>query len=177
MYVIPSEQNPFLSTGIFQVRLRAAGLTKVIPALHLTASGASSGSYVFVQIVQADINEYTHATGPSPTYCGVHDGLDGGYPFTAVKGQNHQIAYDGPQMGLFPNDLTGTRNFHASMYLLWQSDEPKSIPVPIGFQDWQFVATAVQNTNGKWERHGILTASGDEGYPSEQPHLLCGLSL
>lgn len=38
-----------------------------------------------------------------------------------------------------------------------------SIPVPIGHQDWQFVATAVRNAKGKWERHGILTASGDEG--------------
>ncbi len=173
----PVGTEPFLEYGDLSGPAPGCGPDEGDPGIHLTASGASSGSYVFVQIVQADINEYTHATGPSPTYCGVHDGLDGGYPFTAVKGQNHQIAYDGPQMGLFPNDLTGTRNFHASMYLLWQSDEPKSIPVPIGFQDWQFVATAVQNTNGKWERHGILTASGDEGYPSEQPHLLCGLSL
>lgn len=58
--------------------------------------------------------------------------------------------------------------FHASMYLLWQPDQlsgtgTASIPVPIGHQDWQFVATAVRNAKGKWERNAILTASGDEG--------------
>jgi hypothetical protein len=118
---------------------------------------------VFAQIVNADINEYTHAIGPSPTFCGVHDGLDKSFPFLGVEKAHPQVAYDGPQMPLFSNSLTGTRTFHASMYLLWQSDEPKSIPVPIGHQDWQFVATAIQNAKGKWEKHGVLTASGDEG--------------
>lgn len=112
--------------------------------------------------MNADTIGFTHATGPSPTFCGSHAGLDGGYPFKGVEGQNHEIAYDGPQMELYPNDLTGTRTFHASLYLLWQPDAPKSIPVPIGRQDWQFVATAVRNEKDKWEKRGMLTASGDE---------------
>jgi hypothetical protein len=159
---------PFLEYGDLSGPAPGCGNDEGPPGIHLTASGASSGSYVFAQVVDADVSEYTHATGPSPTSCGAHAGLDRSFPYEAVEKQNPQTAYDGPQMPLFPNALTGTRTFHASMYLLWQPDQlsgtaTASIPVPIGRQDWQFIATAVENAKGKWERHGILTASGDEG--------------
>jgi hypothetical protein len=159
---------PYLEYGDLSGPAPGCGKAEGNPGIHLTASGAASGSYVFAQIVDADVSEYTHATGPSPTNCGAHAGLDGGFPFPGVEQNHPEIAYDGPQMGLFSNDVTGIRNFHASMYLLWQPDQlsgtaTASIPVPIGHQDWQFIATAVRNAKGKWERHGVLTASGDEG--------------
>jgi len=158
---------PFLEYGNLSGPAPGCGNAEGDPGIHLTASGASSGSYVFAQIVDASIDQYTHA-GQGPTSCGAHAGLDGGFPFPGVEVQNPRIAYDGPQMPLLPNDVTGTRIFHASMYLLWQPDQlsgagTASIPVPIGHQDWQFVATAVRNARGKWERNAILTASGNEG--------------
>jgi hypothetical protein len=159
----PNGTGPYLEYGDLSGPAPGCGDDEGNPGIHLTASGDSSGSYVFVQVVNADISGYTHATGPSPTFCGGHAGLDKSFPFQGVEKRNPQIAYDGPQMELYPNDLTGTRTFHASMYLLWQPKAPKSIPVPIGHQDWQFLATAVRNEKGKWEKHGILTASGDEG--------------
>ncbi|MGD0902118.1 MAG: IPT/TIG domain-containing protein [Terracidiphilus sp.] len=164
----PPGKLPFLEYGDLSGPAPGCGNDEGPAGIHLTVSGASSGSYVFAQVVDADVSEYTHATGPSPTSCGAHAGLDRSFPYEAVEKQNPQTAYDGPQMPLFPNALTGTRTFHASMYLLWQPDQlpgtaTASIPVPIGRQDWQFIATAVENAKGKWERHAILTASGDEG--------------
>jgi hypothetical protein len=57
------------------------------------------------------------------------------------------------------------------MYLLWQpgqlsSSGTPSIPVPIGYQYWNFVASAFQDPpigNDHWNKHTTLTASGDDG--------------
>jgi hypothetical protein len=54
-------------------------------------------------------------------------------------------------------------NFRLKENYQFSGTATASIPVPIGYQDWQFVSTAVQNAKGKWERHGILTASGEDG--------------
>jgi hypothetical protein len=144
--------------------------------IRLTASGASGGQYVFVQIVDADFDQFTSPAPvgggptPPPAICGPHAGLDGNYPYRDVYG-DAPIAYDGPQMHL-PNEYeSGTRNFHATMYLLWQPDQlsstsTKSIPVPIGHQDWNFIATASQDNpvgNSKWYTPTTPTASGNEG--------------
>ncbi len=146
--------------------------------IKLPASGASGGKYVFVQIVDADFDLYTSpapaggSPAPPPIVCGPHAGLDKAYPFPGVNDpKSPTFAYDGPQMALPQAYASGTRNFHATMYLLWQPDQlsstgTPSIPVPIGYQFWQFIATASQNPpigNDKWNKHPTLTASGDEG--------------
>ena len=165
---VANAPDRFLEYGDLSGPAPGCGDAEGHPGIHLTASGASSGTYKFAQIVNADVDEYTHSIAPSPTFCGVHAGLDGSFPYKAVDKNNPQIAYDGPQMPLPGNAQSGTRTFHASMYLLWLPDPlpgtgTPSIPVPIGRQDWQFIATAVRNAKGKWERNGILTASGNEG--------------
>jgi len=106
----PSGKLPFLEYGDLSGQAPGCGNDEGPAGIHLTASGASSGSYVFAQVVDADVSEYTHATGPSPTSCGAHAGLDRSFPYEAVEKQNPQTAYDGPQMPLPTNALTGTRN-------------------------------------------------------------------
>jgi len=147
------------------------------PGIKLTASGASGGKYVFAQIVDSDFGSYTSPTpagggpAPPPAICGPHAGLDGAFPYAGVDPRSPWIAVDGPEMVLPAIYASGTRNFHASMYLMWQPDQlsetaTASIPVPIGYQDWQFIATAFQKPpvgRGKWDKHPTLTASGDEG--------------
>jgi hypothetical protein len=144
--------------------------------VRLTASGASGGKYVFVQVIDADFSVYTSPapaggdTPPAPRICGPHAGLDGQYPYRDVY-RDAPIAYDGPQMPLGRDYATGTRNFHATMYLLWQPDQlsgtdTESIPIPIRHQDWQFIGTAVQKPpigNDKWKTDRTPTASGDQG--------------
>ncbi len=145
--------------------------------IRLPASGESAGKYVFVQVINADFSTYTQQApsggGPTlpPYICGPHAGLDKAYPFPGVYPKSPWIAYDGPQIPLPPTYATGTRNFYASMYLLWQPDQlsgtsTKSIPVPIGYQDWQFIATAIQKPpigKDRWRTDRTPTASGDYG--------------
>jgi hypothetical protein len=145
--------------------------------IKLPTSGASGGKYVFVQVINADFGTYTYPapTGggpiPPPYICGPHAGLDKKYPFPGVYPPASPLyAYDGPQMLLPPTYASGTRNFYATMYLLWQPDQlsgtaTKSIPVPIGYQDWEFIATALQKPpigKDKWNTNRTPTASGDE---------------
>ena len=154
--------------------------------IRLPASGASGGKYVFVQVINADFSSYTHQApnggGPAlpPYICGPHAGLDKGYPFPGVYPNTPWIAYDRPQMPLPVTYATGTRNYYASMYLLWQPDQlsstsTPSIPVPIGYQDWQFIDTAFQKTpigKDKWRTDRTPTASGDygEGFVPATPY-------
>ena len=61
------------------------------------------------------------------------------------------------------------------MYLLWQPDKLKgtstqSIPVPIGHQQWTFIATANQQQpigSGRWMTPEKPTASGKTGAYAE----------
>jgi hypothetical protein len=71
------------------------------------------------------------------------------------------MAYDGPGQTLPNFYSSGTRDFDAFMYLLWQPPGTDSIPVPIGHQEWQFKATAVQDVpigNGKWQQPATKAA-------------------
>jgi hypothetical protein len=146
--------------------------------IKLPASGASGGKYFFVQIVDADFSTYTYplpaggGSPPTPNVCGPHDGLDKKYPFPGVNDFNSpKYAYDGPEMPLPYTFATGTRNFFATMYLLWQPGQlsgtgAESIPVPMGYQDWQFIATASQKTpmgSDRWKTNRTPTVSGDQG--------------
>lgn len=154
--------------------------------IRLPASGASGGKYKFVQIINADFGSYTSpipiggGTTPPPSICGPHSGLDKAYPFPGVYPNLPWIAYDGPEMPLPPTYAAGTRNFFATMYLLWQPPQLSgtgtvSIPVPIGYQDWNFIATASQRPpigKDKWDTPRTPTASGDvgEGFVSSTPY-------
>ena len=124
---------------------------------------------MFVQLISSDSRTYTNPAGGSYT-CGPTSGLDKHYPFPGVYPNNPSVAYDGPNMPLPDIYATGERNFEASMYLLWQPDQLKqtatpSIPVPIGSQQWRFVATTDQKLpigKGKWLKP-TTTAHGDDG--------------
>lgn len=137
--------------------------------IDLNASGASGGKNVFVQVIQSDTLTWN---GTTPYSCGPYQMvLDGAYPFPGVNNvKMPTFAYDGPGMSL-PNKYTsGKRDFDAIMYLLWQPDQlsgtaTASIPVPIGHQEWHFVATTDQEQpigKGKWEK-ADTTAHGDNG--------------
>jgi hypothetical protein len=80
------------------------------------------------------------------------------------------MAYDGPGQELPNIYLSGTRDFHAIMYLLWQPPQlsgtgTASIPVPVGYQPWQFEGTVAQKApigGGKWDK-AVTTAAGAVG--------------
>lgn len=166
--------SPYLGYG--DIRGPAPGCPGVrtgTPGIRLTASGASGGSYVFVQLIDADSRTYTGSAGNFS--CTTAANLDTGFPYPPEP-NSPNIASDGPQMPLPPAYLSGERNFLATMYLLWQPSQLRgtstaSIPVPIGHQQWTFVALTDQKQpigRGKWTKP-TLTAHGDTGaYASSQ---------
>jgi hypothetical protein len=139
--------------------------------IDLTASGGGNGTYKFVQVLSTDTLTWN---GQKPFHCGPYvNVLDFGFPFPGVSPlppAAPQKAYDGPGQSLPNIYSSGTRDFHAVMYLLWQPPQLKgtsttSYPVPIGHQEWQFMAIADQKApigEGKW-RQPTTTAAGKVG--------------
>jgi hypothetical protein len=147
---------------------KCSGKYEGTPGITLTASGASGGNYVFVQVIKSDTLTWN---GPTPYSCGPYEVvLDQAYPFPGVNADAPSVAYDGPGMSLPSKYTQGQRDFDATMYLLWQPDQlsstaTASIPVPIGHQEWHFAATTDQKQpigKGKWTKPDT-TAHGDEG--------------
>ena len=137
------------------------------PGIELTASGASGGKYLFVQLIDSDSRTYTSSAGSYT--CTRSPNLDKQYPYPPYQDKPN-VAPDGPQMPLPSPDLSGKRDFLATMYLLWQPDKLSgatnpSIPVPIGHQQWQFKATTDQKQpigKEKWEKPALID-HGDTG--------------
>jgi hypothetical protein len=138
--------------------------------IDLTASGGDGGIYTFVQVIPTDTLSWD---GQRPFQCGPYvNVLDGTFPFQGVRPNKiaPTMAYDGPGQGLPNIYSSGTRNFHAIMYLLWQPPQLSgtgtlSYPVPIGHQEWQFGATADQKApigRGKWQQP-VTNAAGAVG--------------
>jgi len=138
--------------------------------IDLTASGGGDGTYTFVQVIPTDTLTWA---GPKPFQCGPYvNVLDGAFPFQGVLPNKiaPTMAYDGPGQELPNIYSSGTRDFHAIMYLLWQPPQlsgtgTASIPVPIGYQQWQFGGTVAQKApigGGKWEK-AVTNAAGKVG--------------
>jgi hypothetical protein len=142
-----------------------------LEGIDLTASGGDSGIYKFVQVLPTDTLSWA---GPKPFQCGPYvNVLDRTFPFSGVRPlppAAPTMAYDGPGQALPNFYSSGTRDFHAFMYLLWQPPQlsgtgTPSIPVPIGYQQWQFGGTVAQKApigGGKWGE-AVTNAAGKVG--------------
>jgi hypothetical protein len=131
---------------------------------------------MFVQVIPTDTLTWN---GNAPFHCGPYlNVLDHSFPFDAVRPNKiaPTMAYDGPGQSLPNIYSSGTRDFHAIMYLLWQPPQLKgtstaSIPVPIGHQEWQFMATADQKApvgRGHWQQPVTNAAGGVGGFTPSQ---------
>lgn len=92
-------------------------------------SNTSGGSFFAGQLVSHDT-----LTGGGTSY---GPGLDAPWPFNGTFPHN-----DSPLLYLNSTYRTLTRSFEATFFVMWQSSTPNSIPVPLGYQTWQFSATA-----------------------------------
>jgi hypothetical protein len=148
--------------------------------MTFSASGASpNGTYSYVQTVSTNSITYTSASGnctatstPTPG-----PGLDSTYPY--VTGN---VTTDSPPLGLPVAETGASRNFDATMYLMWESTTVANpIPVPLGFQQWHFQAsttnpgapTTLSWTTPQVQEHGPSAAwapatsgSAYYGYPT-----------
>jgi hypothetical protein len=126
------------------------------PGISFTPSGtqpSGGGSFSFVQLINSDSNTYTTTAGTTKT-CTFSSGLDKTYPYAAVS---QGTATDAPALQLLSTNSSQSRSFNATMYLMWQSNSSGSIPVPLGYQTWQFSGSTNQS-GGNWS-----TPSGSGG--------------
>jgi hypothetical protein len=108
--------------------------------IFFLAAGASpNGTYQFAQTISNDTRTYTSANGSYT--CTTAPGIDTAYPYAGTVSAFDAV--DGPEIPLPAVDTNASRTFNATMYLLWTSNAPNSnsIPVPIGYQAWQFQAS------------------------------------
>jgi len=125
------------------------------------------GSFFFVQLVTGDTVIYSR-TGATLTCTGTNTpGLDGAYPYP----YNNHTATDAPQSPLPSTYTNSSRDFSATMYLMWQSNTSGSIPVPMGSVDWSFSGSTTQS-NGTWSTpsgsgsaQSFAAASGISSFP------------
>jgi hypothetical protein len=87
-------------------------------------------------------------------------GLDTAYPYPAVTVAG--VAVDAPALQLVSTFTTESRSLTAAMWLLWTSSLTSSIPVPLGYQTWQFSGSVTQS-GGTW---GMPSGSGGPTSPN-----------
>jgi hypothetical protein len=126
------------------------------------------GSFFFVQLINGDTYTLSR-TGASTTCTATNTpGLDGAYPYQNAVG--HSVS-DAPFSPLPVTYTNSSRDFTATMYLMWQSNTTGSIPVPMGSVQWGFSGSTTQS-NGTWSApagsgsaQSFVTASGTGSFP------------
>lgn len=128
-----------------------------------------TGSFFFVQLVTGDTVVYSHASATLTCTATNTPGLDGQYPY---QGKIGQLVNDAPYHPLPITYTNSSRNFAATMYLMWQSNTSGSIPVPMGSVAWGFSGSTIQ-TNGTWSapsgsgsNQPFVAASGTGSFPT-----------
>jgi len=114
------------------------------PGIQFTASAKPSpsdaGVFQWVQLINEDIVTESSKVGKI-TCRGVSGGeLDGSYPY---PNENNTTTTDSPDVPLGAPSarlISLERTFAATMYLMWKSSIPSSIPVPLGSIYWTFTA-------------------------------------
>jgi hypothetical protein len=112
------------------------------------------GNFFFVQLVTGDAIVYNRTGGQMNCTATNTPGLDGRYPY---QGATAQTVTDAPFHPLLSPYATSTRNFAATMYLMWQSNTAGSIPVPMGSVGWGFSGLSTKLADGSWT---ITSGSG-----------------
>lgn len=122
-----------------------------LAGIDFTPPGATgpAGNFFFVQLVTGDTVIYSR-TGATLTCTGTNTpGLDADYPY---QNKFNQLVNDAPFSFLPGTYTTSSRDFSATMYLMWQSNNPGSIPVPMGSVAWGFSGSTSQPqaNSGNW---------------------------
>jgi hypothetical protein len=103
-----------------------------------------SGSFQWVQLIRSDDIKYT-TTNRSMLDCPASPGLDGRYPYAPDPSDPYAsdaTANDSPGASIDSTVTAVTSDFSAQMYLMWTSNLPNSIPVPLGSVKWRFVESS-----------------------------------
>jgi hypothetical protein len=97
--------------------------------------------------------------GNTSSGCTYTQGIDWNYPYAGIiPGTSPPQALDGPGVAL-PSGYVVNRSFNATMFLMWTSNLPNSIPVPIGYPTWGFSGGAQKDSSQNWS----VTTNGTPG--------------
>jgi hypothetical protein len=117
------------------------------------------GNFFFVQLVTGDSIVYNRTGGQMNCTATNTPGLDGNYPYQGATGQTVNDAPFHPLLSPYANS---TRNFAATMYLMWQSNTAGSIPVPMGSVGWGFSGLSTKQADGTtW----VITSGSGSAQP------------
>jgi hypothetical protein len=110
-------------------------------------SPQNSGQTEWIQVISKDNATLTTPSGQTIPFNG-GSGLDTALPYNDPPDPldaTTTVTVDSPGVELPMNDSRVARTFSAKMYLMWTSQIPSSIPVPLGYVKWAVSGTAVQN--------------------------------
>lgn len=156
------EDGPVLSFGNAEPGMAFKASAEVPTAVN--------GSFVWIQLINKDVVVLIGQDGSNKT-CNlvIETALDNTFPY--AYGDS---AADSPAWPLDSTDTRVTRTFAARMYLLWNPALPSgctlpatsregtctSIPVPLGYLDWQFNGGAQARPSGNWTPSGPDCSKG-----------------
>lgn len=107
---------------------------------------SSNGSLEWIQVITANQFTETSPGASTPTSYDCGEGLDNGLPYPNTQTINGALtAFDVPTQGLVAPYIGYSKTFNAVTYLMWQSDIPGSILVPLGYVPWNWSGAAGQN--------------------------------
>ena len=141
------------------------GQEGIIEQAATNSPANDDGALLWVQVVNEDTSDFER--GSETLTCASTPGLDLNFPYTtgAEMDDSPYIALAGPTFE--PNSIS--RNFAARTYLMWDPLLPSgctapkppfgvtvcsSIPVPLGYVDWGFTATAIRMGRDGWAPSG-----------------------
>jgi hypothetical protein len=142
------------------------------PGINFTASvgkqPTGGGAISWVQVLLN--NQVITATSAGTSTASAGTGLDNFYPYKFAGGNGTQDspyeAQDSPYDALFSGDISLERQFTAQMFALWTSSLVSgSIPVPLGYVQWQLDGTATLIGN-KWGVSNSSTGTASSFHPA-----------
>jgi hypothetical protein len=135
----------------------SCGYTIPSPGISFTASGTQpgSGAWQFVQVILTNSIYTVTNTTTQTSSCGI--GLDNYYPYPKFPSTSTTTTQDSPGIQINPVTLPSgqtltelKRSFTAKMYLMWKSSTANSIPVPIGYRQWNYIGDGLRSSSGSW---------------------------
>jgi hypothetical protein len=158
------EDGPVLSFGNAEPGMAFKASAEVPTAVN--------GTFVWIQLINKDVVVLITQNGSSKTCnVAVETALDNTFPYAYGDSTS-----DSPDWSFDSTDTRMTRTFTARMYLLWNPALPSgctlpdtdlgqegtctSIPVPLGYVDWEFNGGAQAKPSGKWTPFGPECSKG-----------------
>ena len=121
------------------------------------------GNFFFTQVITHDVSSNGYNSNGQTMVCTSTGGVDGAYPYQNKVGVTSVNDAPLSPLAYSPN---ASRQFGASMYLMWQSTTTGSIPVPLGYIPWVVNGSATCNALPCNVASG-WTASGNGGPTSQ----------